>query len=274
MAPAAAAPFYGFRFSSSTSIDVLVDKQTNTWNGLVSISEVSIDEILRQAKIAFPDMYKAILLVELPRMLTWGGSKCPKTDDAEGASYFEESQVVTCELEDPTSGEIEEKKITCTVEKFESVSEQANELLQKLADEDDVQQVPQVGLDAMLGGGSRQQQSEHDEDFEDDEEEDDDEPEEGAGSDDEENDEDFKHGLGASAGPPEEVRAAAIKAQLKSIVQLAQMMGVPNPEIREAWTNCGGILVENPTADGEHGGDCGDDCGHDHGAPQGGCKQQ
>ena len=67
MAPAA--PFYGFRFSSATSIDVLVDKKKDLWNGLVSVSDVSIEELLRQAKVAFPDKYKAILLLERMRRI-------------------------------------------------------------------------------------------------------------------------------------------------------------------------------------------------------------
>ena len=233
----AALPFDSFRFSSTTSVDVMLPGK-DQYVGLISICGTGVEELIRQCKMAHPERneYSARFLCLLPSMLMWGGSDVPKVGN-DGA-YFEDGQKITVELEDPESYEISEHTVTCTLDAGRAAATQMEGMLVDLQAAAARGEMPRVGLDVPHEGGD------HDDDDHDDDDE--------AKQDDEDDEDD--DGAGVDAGPPEQLREATLQEHLKSAVKLGTMLGVPVDEIRAAFVAAGGLIVDAPVTAGGGGG--------------------
>ena len=237
-------PCCDFRYSTATSIDVQL-QDNGPWYGLVSVGGVSVDELIRHCKDAFLDgSWKHRFLVELPRLLMWSGSTSTRSK-GDGTCFFSESQSIVMELEDSTTGEINEQKVTCSATNLALALEHRAVAVHALEAQRLYDGVPRVGLDAPAESGDAEGHGDDDDD--------DDDNDEGAGEDaddgDDDNDADAKAGFGANASPPKELIRMHLQQQLQSIVQLAGLAGVPPATVREAFVAAGGEIVEPSPAD-------------------------
>jgi hypothetical protein len=281
-------PFAAVRWSSATSVDVKL-KPSGNWVGLAGVAGINAEELVRQAKQGLSptnnfDEVKAAFLVSLPRLLLWCGAECVSEGDAGQEPFLPAGKSITCELENPETGEIDDAQVAVTEENAKCAAAAAHEAMAELAMKQAA--AGRHGLDSMgdqqgssasgaggMGRGGRSSTADYDQG--------------GDGDEDEDDDEDADEVTGVvDASAPAELLQAVVGKQFASIIATAAMLGLRPEDIKAAFAKAGGVVPESsPEDEHQHEGVVGGNPmaammaamqagGPSGGAPPAECKQQ